>query len=68
MPRRSKNGALPVPVDELELWSEPAANEGRDLRVLRCVEGDFVMTRIEVPAVGKDGAAGMSAGCGVRDW
>lgn len=47
-----------MPIDVPEMWSEPAAHEGLLLRVLCCIDGDFVGTRIKRSAVGDDGAAG----------
>ena len=47
-----KEWCFPVPIDEPEMWSEPAANERLHLRVFRCVGRELVGARIEGAAVG----------------
>ena len=56
--------SLPVPLDVLEMWSEPVANEGLNRGF--CVEGYFVGTRIKWSSVGEDGAAGKPANCNAK--
>ena len=46
---------------------ERASSErGPEPRVLRCVEGHFVGTRIKWSSVGEDGAAGKPANCNAK--
>ena len=52
-------------IDEPGMWSDPTADEGLHLRVLCCVEGEFVGTRIKRSTVGEDDALGVSADIGV---
>ena len=44
--------SFPVPIDEPEMWSEPAADEKLHVWVFRCVGSELVGARIEGTAVG----------------
>ena len=53
-------------IDEPGMWSDPTADEGLHLRVLCCVEGESIGTRIKRSTVGEDDVLGVSADIGVE--